>query len=149
MKKGDIIRYRTNVGRYVRVTDVSKTKGVFGIHLSKCGNITGEIRIPCPEQYRVLNVYRLAVTEEEFKTLKRYEVSIRHICNKQWEGFIDAAAETGIDVILFYIGSKRIYYTFEGVKKIMAFVWNNKAHTSGSKQPCVRIFLGNLIAIEE
>lgn len=145
MKVGDIIRSTTKTGRYIRVTDVHRD-GVFGIYLSKIGNISEEIRLP-EDKYEKQRIYRLSVSREEFERICKYETTIKHEATPSWDGCIDAASEGGVDLIMFYNGTKKVYYTWNGLYRTYSLVWN-KARTTCMKKPCVKILLSNIIAIE-
>ena len=145
MKKGDIIRSAMNISRYIHVTDVHGDE-IFGIYMSKIGNISEEIRIP-QGKYEVLNVHRLSISKEELERISKYDTSISHEATKNWDNLIDKALENGVDLIMFYNGRKKVYYTFEGIYRVYQLVWN-KTRTSCKKKPCIKVLLGNLIAIE-
>lgn len=145
MKKGDIIRSAMNISRYIKVTDIRKGN-IFGIYMSKVGNISEEVRIP-QGKYEVLNVHRLSISKEELERISKYDTSISHEATKNWDSLIDKALENGVDLIMFYNGHKKVYYTFEGIYRVYQLVWN-KARTSCKKKPCIKVLLGNLIAIE-
>jgi len=146
MKVGDIIRSTTKIGRYIRITDVHKDGSIFGIYMSKIGNISEEVRLPI-DNYEVQKVYRLSVSKEEFERISKYETSIVHEATSSWDNLLDVAYDEGVDIIMFYNRTKKIYYTYNGLQRVWKLIWN-KPRTKAAKGPCVRIFLENIIAIE-
>lgn len=146
MKKGDIIRSTTKVGRYIKVTDVHKDGSIFGIYMSKIGNISEEVRLP-EDKYEVQRIHRLSISKEELELLRKYPSTISHEATTNWDKLVDDALESGIDLIMFYNKHKKLYYTWEGLKRAQRYVWN--AHkTRCKKTPCITILLGTLIAVE-
>lgn len=146
IKKGSIIRPKGGLGRYVKVTDVIDKDTIFGVYMSKIGNISEETRIPSG-MYDVLRVYRLSVSAEEFERIQKYATSIKHEATKSWDSFIDELEEHGVDLIMFYNKSKKLYCTFHGVSRVYSLMWN-KQRTICKKTPCVTISLGTIIAAE-
>ena len=146
MKVGDIVRSTTKVGRYIKITDIHKDGSMFGIYMSKIGNISEEIRLP-EDKYEVQRIYRLSVSKEEFERICKYETYIQHEATSSWDGLIDEALEGGIDLVMFYNKHKKVYYTWSGLSRVYSFMWN-KSHTHGCKKPCIRIGLDNIVAIE-
>jgi hypothetical protein len=134
-----------NISRYIHVTDVHGNE-IFGVYMSKVGNISEEIRIP-QGKYEVLNIHRLSISKDEFERISKYDTSISHEATRNWDSLIDKALENDVDLIMFYNGHKKVYYTFAGIYRVYQLVWN-KTRTSCKKKPCIRILLENLIAIE-
>jgi len=146
MKRGDIIRFKSSLGRYIRITDVNKS-GIFGIYLSKVGNISEETRISCPEAYVTCNVYRLSISKEDLERIQKYPTIIKHEATASWDKLIDEMISTGVDIIMFYNRHRKVYYTFDGIKRTFSPMWN-KDRTKCKKVPCITIILGSIIAVE-
>jgi intein/homing endonuclease len=146
MKVGDIIRSTTKLGRYIKITDIHKDGSIFGIYMSKIGNISEEVRLP-EDKYETQKIYRLAISKEELEQLRKYPSVISHEATTNWNNLVDTVLEDGIDLLMFYNKHKKVYYTWEGLKQVYRYAWNS-SKTRCKRVPCVTIILGTLIAVE-
>ena len=146
MKKGDIIRRKLfsndrvqiSVGKYIQITMISK-KQVYGRYLGTDEEfvVKPTVLIHCI----TMHIAYLAIDAKQFDKICKYCTSVQRECCKQWNSFVDKMIEEGVDVICFYNKKRKVYATFELVQKF-------DAHTNFKLIPTIRIYLRNVIAVE-